>query len=395
MPTLFTNAILLTPFERVEPGALAVSAEGKILYAGPAAGAPETGGESIDLGGSWLAPGFIDVHVHGGIGISFGEGDPAEEIRRYATWVTRTGVTGFLCSLAAPDGAALLALVRAYVEALEAWKSSAQPQGLAQPAGAEALGIHLEGPYLNPEKKGAFNPAWLRRPASEEVEALLEAGQGWIRQVTLAPELPGSEEAARRFRQAGVVAALGHTSAGYDLASAALAGNFKHVTHAFNAQSPFHHREPGVFGAVMASENATAELIADGVHVHPGAMKVLYRCLGSERVVLITDAMSAAGLPDGPYELVGNPVTVKNGQARLSDGTLAGSTAAMHACVWNMHTLVGVPLLETVRMASWNPARVFGLERRLGSLEPGKDANLVVLGKSGEVEMTVVKGKVQ
>jgi N-acetylglucosamine-6-phosphate deacetylase len=390
MPTIYTNAILLTPFEKIAPGAVAVSESGDILYAGLVAGAPETGGKPIDLGGKIVMPGFIDVHVHGGIGVSFGEGDPAGELRRYSAWVTSTGVTGYFCSLAASGREALLALVLAYAGEMQAWRNSP-----GSTRGAEPLGIHLEGPYLNPEKKGAFNPAWLRKPALHEVEILLEAGQGWIRQVTLAPELPGAPEAARRFKEAGVVVALGHSSADFELASAALAGDFMHVTHAFNAQSGFHHRQPGVFGAVMASDGPTAELIADGVHVHPGAMKVLYRCLGNDRVVLITDAMSGAGLPDGKYELVGNPVTVKDGQARLSDGTIAGSTAAMHACVWNMHALVGVPLLDAVRMASWNPARVFGLERRLGSLEPGKDANLVVLGKGGEVEMTVVKGEIQ
>lgn len=388
MTRIFSNANLFTPLETIRSGIVIVSDTGQIQYAGPAEGAPAVGGEKIDLGGRFLAPGYIDIHVHGGMGVSFGaSGDPREELQRYSTWVTGTGVTGYLCSLAASGRASLLELVRAYTLALDAGAREAVP------VGAEPLGIHLEGPFLNPDKKGAFNPAWLRQPSLSEVDALLEAGRGWIRQATLAPELPGAADIARRFGEAGVTVALGHSSADYDLASAALRGDFKHVTHAFNAQSGFHHRQPGVLGAVMASDRATAELIADGIHVHPGAMKVLHRCLGSDRVALITDAMMGAGLPDGAYDLVGNPVFVKDGQARLQDGTIAGSTATLDACVRNMHSLVGVPLIEAVKMASLIPAKAISLVNRLGSLEAGKDASMVILDGDGRVEGTVVRGK--
>jgi N-acetylglucosamine-6-phosphate deacetylase len=389
MSRIFTHTILFTPHEIIEQGALVVSDEGKIQYAGPQQGVPALDGQRIDLGGNILAPGYIDVHVHGGMGISFGGSrDPLDELRRYSAWVTGTGVTGFVCSLASADRQSLLALVRAYSYALQKYSLETESYG------AEPLGIHLEGPYLNPEKKGAFNPAWLRPPYLSEVDALLEAGQGWIRQVTIAPELSGAEETARRFRENGVTVALGHSSADFELASTALSGSYRHVTHAFNAQSGFHHRQPGVFGAVMASERVTAELIADGLHVHPGAMKVLHRCLGSERIVLITDAMPGAGLPDGTYDLVGNPVVVKDGQARLPDGTIAGSTATMDTCIRNMHFLAGVPLIDAVKMGSYNPARAMGLDGRLGSLEVGKDASLVILSPQGKVEGTVVKGKI-
>ncbi len=186
--------------------------------------------------------------------------------------------------------------------------------------GAQPLGLHLEGPYLNPEQKGTFHPAWLRSPVIEEVRALLVDGRGWIRQMTLAPELPHATEVAALLRDASVTAALGHSNTDYTTASQALAGPFTHVTHTFNAQRGFHHREPGVLGAVLASDAVTAELIADTVHVHPGAMKVLLRCLGTERVVLVTDAMAAAGLGDGKYELLGHAVFVKNGAARQANG---------------------------------------------------------------------------
>ncbi len=384
MPYVFYNARVVTPRQEIENGAVVVSETGQIAYVGPMDGRPTVDGAQVDLQGRILAPGLIDVHVHGGKGITFGNLDRLEEeIRFYSEWVASTGVAGFVCSVAAPNTETLLRIVDCYATIFE--------RGLP---GAEALGLHLEGPYLNPERKGAFNPAWLHLPTLQEAEALLQAGRGWIRQVTLAPELPGALETAARFRAAGVVVALGHSNADYETAWQALQGDFRHVTHTYNAQRGFQHREPGVVGAVLTSEGTTAELIADLVHVHPGAMRLLVRCLGRDRVVLVTDAMAGAGLADGQYELVGHPVTVKNGMATLADGTLAGSTVLLNQCVRNMHLEVGVPLREAVQMASLNPARAMGLDSRLGSLEVGKDASLVVLDDQARVYLTVVRGKI-
>jgi len=212
--------------------------------------------------------------------------------------------------------------------------------------------------------------------------------------MTMAPELPHANEVARLFRQNGVVVALGHTNTDYETASKALKGDFVHVTHTFNAQSSFDHRAPAVFGAVMSSDNVTAELIADCVHVHPAAMKVLIRSLGTERVVLITDAMTGAGLKDGKYMLAGNEVTVKDGHATLANGTLAGSIATLNQCVRNVNQLVGFPLVDAVKMASLNPARAMGLGDRLGAIQPGKDASLTVIDEDVTVYLTMVKGKI-
>jgi N-acetylglucosamine-6-phosphate deacetylase len=331
-----------------------------------------------------LAPGLIDIHTHGGHGITFGAaGRLAEDLADYSRWVTSTGVTGFLCSVAAPDPKALLEVVRAYADALE----NGTP-------GAEALGLHLEGPFLNPARKGAFNPAWLRPPSVEEVLACIEAGRGWVRLVTLAPELPGASEIARALRERGVVAAMGHTDADFAVASAALEGAFTHVTHTFNAQRAFDHREPGVVGAVLASDYGTAELIADTIHVHPAAMKVLVRCLGRDRVILVTDAMAGAGLGDGEYELVGHRIRVRNGRAMLADGTLAGSTAALNECVLNLARSADLTLAEVIPMASINPARLLGLEGGLGSLEQGKEASLIALDEEARVRLAMVRGRV-
>jgi len=378
------HADVYTPTEVIERATVVISDVGRIVYVGPTGGAPRVDGLRLDVRGRTIVPGFIDVHVHGGHGISFMDPDHvAENVEAYSQWVTSNGVTGFLCSIAAPDPEALVQLVSACVEVCEAGVS-----------GAELLGLHLEGPFLNVEKRGAFDPAWLHLPDREIAKALLEAGRGWIRQMTLSPELPGAGEVAELFREAGVVVALGHTNADYETASAALRGNFSHITHAFNAQRGFHHRRPGALGAVMASDGATAELIADMVHVHPGAMKVLLRCLGTDRVVLVTDAMAGAGLPDGSYDLMARRVTVKDGRATLPDGTIASSVATMDQCVRNVHREVGLSLPDAVKMASLNPARAMGFADRLGGVAVGKDASLAVIGEDVSVYLAIVGGRV-
>jgi N-acetylglucosamine-6-phosphate deacetylase len=384
MPTTLYYATVFTPHEVMEDCSVVVSDEGTIAYVGPMEGAPRTNGQKLDMRGRIVCPGFIDIHVHGGNGITFG-GSPhiAEDLGAYAEWVPSTGVTGFLCSIAAPDAKTHVSMVESFVRAFE-----------ARPPGAETLGLHLEGPFINVEKKGAFNPAWIRAPALDELEGVLRAAGGWIRQMTLAPEMPGAQPVAGRLRQSGIVVSMGHTNADFAEASEALRGRFSHVTHTFNAQRGFHHRQPGVFGAVMASDHVTAELIADTIHVHPGAMKVLVRCLGTDRVVLITDAMAGAGLADGVYDLVGHTVTVTNGKATLADGTIAGSTAMLNHCVRNVHELVGVPLPESLKMASLNPARAMGFADRLGVLAAGKDASLTVVDAKLNVYMTMVKGQI-
>lgn len=247
---------------------------------------------------------------------------------------------------------------------------------------------------MNVERKGAQNPEWIRDPSLEEAELYLQAGQGWIRQMTMAPELPNAVEVAARYRREGVLLAVGHTAADYDTAVRAIEGNWNHITHTYNAQTGLHHRAPGVLGAVLSSDEITAELIADGIHVHPGAMKVLVRCLGTDRIVLVTDAMAGAGLSDGEYELLGIKVTVRDGKATQEDGTIAGSAAVMNACVRNLHREAGVPLAQAVKMATLNPARAIGLSNRLGSLAQGKDASLAVIDEDVNIYLTLVRGEI-
>jgi N-acetylglucosamine-6-phosphate deacetylase len=384
MSTTLYYSHIITPHENIPSGAIVVSDEGTIQYVGPMDEMPRTTGVHLDLRGLSVIPGLIDVHVHGGNGITFGGTDsPLDELQSYSKWAVSNGVTGYLCSLVAPDAKSLEELVRKYVEAF-----STEIQG------AEPLGIHLEGPFINRVKKGAFNPDWLRLPSLEETEQLLKVGKGWIRQVTIAPELQDADLIASRFRQAGVIVSLGHTNSDYTTAMAALRGNYTHVTHTFNAQSNFNHREPGAMGAILSSDNVTAELIADTIHVHPGTMKILWRCLGPDRIVLITDAMAGAGLKDGLYDLVGQTVIVKNGHATLAYGTIAGSTVTLNQCVINMHRYVGVPLPDSVKMATLNPARSMGFSDRLGSLSIGKDANLTVIGEDATIRLTMIRGNI-
>jgi len=220
------------------------------------------------------------------------------------------------------------------------------------------------------------------------------ADGGWIKQVTLAPELDGVDEIAKFLQSNGVCPALGHSNADFNTASHALDNNFTHITHTYNAQSPFHHRQPGVVGAILTSDHATAELIADGLHVHPAAMRVLVRCLGVERIVLITDAMPGAGLPDGTFNLLGRDVCVSKGKALLPDGTLAGSTATMDICVRKMVHLVGTSLPDVIRMASLNPAAVIGVQNDIGSISTGKQADIAVFDKDLKIIMTIRNGKI-
>ncbi len=384
MSITLNYATIFTPTETLRRSAIVVSNEGKITYIGPMEDSPRTEGLQLDMRGRIVVPGFIDVHVHGGHGVAFGVLDSlAEDLAEYSNWVAQNGVTGFLPSIAAPDADSLVKIIKAYADLFE--------KGVS---GAEPLGMHLEGPFLSREKKGAFNPTWLRDPVIEEARSFLAAGRGWVRQMTLAPELPGANEVASMFRKEGVVVAMGHTNAEFDVATAALNSDFTHVTHTFNAQRGFHHREPGVFGAIMSSDEVTAELIADTIHVHPGAMKALTRCVGTDRVVLITDAIMGAGLPDGTYESVEFTVYIKDGRVTLEDGTLAGSSVLLNQCVKNMHTEVGISLPNSVKMASLNPARAMGFAHRLGSLAEGKDASLTVIDEDVNIYLTMVKGEI-
>ncbi|OJZ70024.1 N-acetylglucosamine-6-phosphate deacetylase [Mycobacterium paraffinicum] len=324
-----------------------------------------------------VVPGFIDMHVHGGGGASYTDG-PTDggAIAGAAEFHLRHGTTTTLASLVTASPAELLAGVRALAEAAR--------QGTV-------AGIHLEGPWLSRARCGAHDPAHLRAPDPAEIDAVLAAGGGAIRMVTLAPELPGADDAVRRFRDAGVVVALGHTDATYEQAEHAIALGATVGTHLFNAMPPLHHREPGPALALLRHPNVTVELIADGVHVHPSVVGAVLAAAGPDRVAVVTDAIAAAGRVDGAFRLGAVAVDVVSGVSRVrGTSTIAGSTATMDRLFRNVNADAG--LAAAALTTSGTPARALGLER-VGRLRAGYDANLVVLDGDLRVAAVMVAGR--
>jgi N-acetylglucosamine-6-phosphate deacetylase len=322
----------------------------------------------LDLPADTVVPGYVDAHVHGGGGERFdaGSADAAATVTRTHL---RHGTTTMTASLVTAAPESLERSIRGLVPLVD--------EGLL-------AGLHLEGPWLSPGHAGAHDPALLTVPSVRDVEGLLDVAGGHLRMVTLAPELPGALEAIRRLCAAGVVAAIGHTDATYDQARAALDAGAAVGTHLFNAMRGIHHREPGPVTALLEQPDAIVELIADGVHLHPAVLR-LAATRKPHRWALVTDAMAAAGVGDGDYQLGAMAVQVRDGVARLTrDGAIAGSTLTLAAAVRFAVLTVGLPLQDAVRAATATPATMLGLDA-VGSLEPGARADLVVLDADLEV----------
>lgn len=372
---------LLTPEEEVRDAALLVE-EGyisAILSARDLQGLADL--PSVDVGGATVAPGFIDIHVHGGGGADALDGTQ-EALGTIASFHAAHGTTALLATVATSPWPEVLSAVEAVAEAA----------GAPDVRGARILGLHLEGPFLNPARRGAQPLESLLLPAQPLLEEVLQrAGEHWVL-ITLAPEL-WPEELIRFLVERGVTVSLGHTDATWAQARRSIELGSRQATHLFNAMRPFHHREPGVVGAVLLDGRVRAEIVADGIHVHPAAITIAVRMKGPEGIVLVTDAIRAAGLGDGVYELFGQEVTVSGGEARLADGTLAGSTLTMERAVANMVSW-GFPLREAVSMATAVPAQVAGVGRRKGRIAKGYDADLVVLDDAFTVLLTFVEGRI-
>lgn len=335
---------------------------------------------TVDCGDCALLPGFVDVHIHGSGGWSVMDG--AEAVARISQYLPRFGVTSWLPTLTPRPTLAELAEVMAAVQEAQAG------------AGAEILGVHLEGPFLSPKRPGALRSEWFRPASVEELDRILAAGAGQVRLMTLAPELPGGIALVRELVARRVVASIGHTDATHRQALEAIAAGVSHATHTYNAMRGFQHREPGVVGAVLTADAVRGELIADGVHVDPLAMRLLIRAKGPSRVVLITDAVAPAGLGDGEYEFDGRPITVRDGKATLADGTIAGSVATFDGNVRRIVQEVGASLQAAALMASTAPAQAIGVADRKGQIAGGRDADLVALDSDLRVRLTIARGQI-
>ena len=323
-----------------------------------------------------VAPGLIDLQVNGGFGVEVGE-DP-EALRHLSEVLPSTGVTAFLPTVvsATPDF---------YPRMFRAFRQASDCRG------AVPLGIHIEGPFLSPERSGAHPRATVEAADAEALACLWESNV--VRMVTLAPERPGCLDHIRRFRETGVIVSLGHTNASYEELIRGIDEGASLVTHLYSAMSPFRHRDPGAVGAALLDDRVTVSVIADGIHTHPASLQLALRCKGPDRVALVTDAIAGAGMESGVYELQGRPIHVAGGTSRLADGTLAGSSLTLDQAVRNIVQLAGASVPDALRMATAVPARVLGLHERKGRLQVGCDADIALFDAQMRVQMTFVEGQ--
>ena len=335
------------------------------------------GPHDYSASGCYVAPGFIDIHTQGFAGIDMATA-VGEEIPRMERAMLACGTTGYLATLAYEAGV---------FDGLLPWLH-------ANSGGAKMLGLYLEGPFINPRRLGAIPSIYCLEPDLATLRSILGQAQGHLKIMTIAPELEGSLKLIEELNKAGVTPSIGHTQATYDQAVRGIEAGVCHTTHLFNAMTGINHREPGAAGAVLSNDAVTAELIADGIHVHLAVLGMAIGIKGAENVAVITDAAPAAGLPpNGRHEFLGNGVTIIDGAPRLPDGTLAGSILTPIKALENLVRLVGLPVHTAVRMLTLTPAAIAGVASCKGSLEQGKDADIVVFNDRFEVQATFVGGE--
>ncbi|HEY1401541.1 MAG TPA: N-acetylglucosamine-6-phosphate deacetylase [Terriglobales bacterium] len=381
----FTATKLMTPTATVEHP-LVLVAEGKIVEITVQQARPVPAGtQTLDLGDSVIAPGYIDLHIHGSAGFDVMD-DSADALPAVERLLARHGVTGYYpTTVTAPLDTTLRALGR-LADAIEL-RTHADKTAERR---ACPLGIHLEGPFISHTRKGVHPAAHLLPPRVETFERFWQATRGHVRMMTIAPELEGAAEVIVEAARRGVCVSLGHSDADFDAAERGVAAGARHATHTFNAMRPLDHRDPGILGAVLTDSRLSADIIADGVHLDPAIVKLFAHAKGLEQTVLITDATAATGMPDGRYHLGSLEVEVKDGRC-MADGRLAGSVLTMDRAVRNLSRFAGWSLSHAVAAASRNPARIAGFANK-GFLAAGADADFVVLNSAGEVLRTFVGG---
>lgn len=386
---IIKGADILTPQGMIQSGILVIE-DGIIARISPFGDAGFDTGlpckheprhEVIDGTGLTLVPGFIDIHSHGGGGCDTLDGTYDSQERMCLSHAAH-GTTGILPTTMSAPFETLLQVSELIGHAIETNILD----------GAKILGLHLEGPWLNPEFKGAQSITGIRRPSIEELDALIKASSGNIRMITVAPEMPGALDLIKHAADSGIKVSLGHSSATYEQVIQAVQAGATHVTHAYNAMSGLHHRCPGMVGAMLSCDKLTADVILDGFHLHCAAAKILMKCKGKDRLALITDATMAAGMPNGRYELGGQEVIFRDGAVRLLDGNLAGSALTLDNAVKYAVLKLGCSLKDAITMVSETPAKIIGMYDKKGSIEAGKDADLVLLDASLQVKATIVSG---
>ena len=336
-----------------------------------------------DFSGLWIVPGFIDIHVHGGGGADFMDATP-DAVRQVARTHARHGTTTLLATTLTAEREQIDRCIASVREVMDS----------PGPGEARIVGIHLEGPYISAAKRGAQPQAFIRPPDWDEMERWISLSGGAIKLVTIAPEIDGALDFIRRAAAAGVVVSIGHTSATVKEARAGIDAGARNATHLFNAMPPLAHRAPGAAAALLESDDVSVELIADGVHLHPAIAGIVSKIKGPGRIILITDAMAGAAMPDGEYSLGGSPVTVQSGTASFSDGTLAGSVLTMNQAFHNIRRFAGTIPSDAAAMTSLNAARLIGIDVWTGRLEVDFRADLAVIDpQTGAVEAAMRDGR--
>jgi N-acetylglucosamine-6-phosphate deacetylase len=381
--TLIHAGRAFTPTTEIKDAGILIR-EGVIEAIGPRAGMSLPAGAQEIRGTEKVAvPGFIDVHIHGAGGHDVMEGS-AETLRVVTRKVSQYGTTSLVATT-------VTASTEQTLRAVEGIAAYIGQQHESDESRAEILGIHFEGPFISRERRGVHPSEWIQPPSAATLDKFLKAAAGNARMITIAPELLGAAPCIDAAREAGLVVSIGHTDATYEQARAAMARGARSATHVYNAMRPFSHRDPGVIGAVLTSPDINAELIADGVHVEEAAMKLLLLAKGAAHITLVSDGLSATGMPDGKYTLGGFEVTVSGGVCRNAEGILAGSTLTLDRALRNIVAL-GIPVSDAVRMLTLNPATLLGIEFKKGSLRVGADADILLLDEGLHVTNVWTRG---
>jgi N-acetylglucosamine-6-phosphate deacetylase len=392
MKTVFAARSLYTPLEEIQ-NALVFVEDGVITdLASRSTREIPAHVTLIDFADGVVAPGFVDIHMHGGAGLDVMQASEAE-VPRLGRFLAQHGVTGYFpTTVAAPIDVTCAALER-IANSIEAGESNTNGAGggNGNVPQARPLGIHLEGPFLSQARRGVHAPENLALPTVAFFERLWQAARGHVRMLTIAPELPGALEVIAEAARRKVLVSIGHSDADLNAAQAGVRAGARHATHTFNAMRPLDHREPGILAEVLTDTQVTADIIVDGIHVAPSVVRLFLKAKGIEDSVLITDATAAAGMPEGRYQLGTMMVDVKNGMCTI-DGKLAGSVLTMDRAVRNVMEFGSWSLQDAVRAATLNPARAAGLAQH-GQLSLGAEASFTVLSPSGEVRKTIVRGE--